>query len=231
MGKLVCIGGGEIPRIKNGKQLPYETKEIDEEIVRLSGKINPKLLFIGTASSNSYEYYLVIKKIFEDLGCAVSNLDLLKDELDMNVVKENILNTDIIYVGGGNTKFMLDKWRELGVDKLLIEAYNKGIVCSGLSAGSYCWFNLNYDLLNGLGIINAINCVHYEQKEQLARDKFYKVIKETGLDGIALDNCVALELIDGKMKIIKSSKNKNAYRITYKNNEFIEEILEENRKY
>ena len=56
MEKLVCIGGGEVPRIKNWIQLPYETKEIDEEIVRLSGKQNPKLLFIGTASTNSYDY-------------------------------------------------------------------------------------------------------------------------------------------------------------------------------
>ena len=78
MGKLVCIGGGEVPRIKNGIQLPYETKEIDEEIVRLSEKENPKLLFIGTASTNSYDYYLVMKKIYEELGCVVSNLDLLK---------------------------------------------------------------------------------------------------------------------------------------------------------
>lgn len=87
MGKLVCIGGGEIPRIKNGIQLPYETREIDEEIVRLSEKKNPKLLFIGTASSHSQEYYLVIKKIFEELGCIVSNLDLLEENIDMKQVQ------------------------------------------------------------------------------------------------------------------------------------------------
>lgn len=225
MRKLVCIGGGEIPRIKNGTQLPYETREIDEEIVRLSEKKNPNLLFIGTASTNSYEYYLVIKKIFEDLGCIVSNLDLLKDDLSMSEVKNNILNTDIIYVGGGNTKFMLERWRELGVDNLLLEAYNKGIVCSGLSAGSYCWFKLNYDSIKGIGIINAVNCVHYEQKDKEAKDKFYNVVKETGLEGIALENCVALELVDNKMKIIKSNKNRNAYKISYKNNKFIEEVL------
>ena len=32
----------------------------------------------------------------------------------------------------------------------------------------------------------------------------YNVIKETGLDGIALENCVALEIIDDEIKIIKS---------------------------
>lgn len=226
MGKLVCIGGGEIPRVKNGIQLPYETKEIDEEIVRLSDKPNPKLLFIGTASTNSYDYFLVIKKIFEDLGCIVENLDLLNDLIDMKEVERQILNTDIIYVGGGNTRFMLEKWKELGVDKLLLKAYEKGIVCSGLSAGSYCWFKYNYDLIEGLGVINAINCVHYDQKDEEAKTKFYNVVKDKELIGIALDNCVALEIIDETMKIIKSNKNKNAYKVIYKNNELIKEIME-----
>lgn len=225
MGKLVCIGGGEVPRMKDGVRLPYETREIDEEIVRLSNKKNPNLLFIGTASSHSEEYFSVIKKIFEDLGCTVSNLDLLGKDIDIETVKEDIFGTDIIYVGGGNTKFMLEKWRELGVDKILQQAYEKGIVCSGLSAGSYCWFRYNYDLLEGIGVINAINCVHYGQKGKAAREKFYQVIQQKQLDGIALDNCVALEIVDGQCKIIKSNKDKNAYRITYQDGKWIEEIL------
>ena len=226
MGKLVCIGGGEIPRIKNGKELPYETKEIDEEIVRISGKQNPNLLFIGTASSHSYDYFLAIKKIYKALGCIVSNLDLLQDNIDKKQVESQILNTDIIYVGGGNTRLMLEKWRELGVDKLLVQAYEKGIVCSGLSAGSYCWFKYNYDLIEGLGIVNAVNCVHYEKKDSKAKSKFYDVIKEKGLVGIALDNCVALEMIEGNIKIIKSNKDKNAYKVSYFNNKIIEEEMD-----
>lgn len=225
MGKLICIGGGEIPRIKNGIELPYETKEIDEEIVKTSNKKNPKLLFIGTASSHSYDYYLVIKKIYENLGCTVSNLDLLADNINMTDVKNSILNTDIIYVGGGNTRFMLEKWRKLGIDKLLIQAYNKGIVCSGLSAGSYCWFKYNYDLIEGMGIINAINCVHYDQKDNEAKEKFYDVIKDKNMEGIALDNCVAIGFLDGKIKIIKSNPNRNAYKVIYENGEIIEKII------
>ena len=219
MKKLVCIGGGEIPRTKNGIQLPYETKEIDEEIIRLSGKKNPRILFIGTASSHSYDYYLVIKKVFGKLGGIVTNLDLLTENIDMINVEKQIFNTDIIYVGGGNTRFMLKKWRELGVDKLLVEAYNKGIVCSGLSAGSYCWFKCNYDLIYGLDIINAVNCVHYEQKDSEAKQKFLKVIKDYNLIGYALENCTALEIIDGEEKIIKSNPNKNAFKIYYENEE------------
>ena len=138
----------------------------------------------------------------------------------MEKIEEQIFNTDIIYVGGGNTRFMLEKWRELGVDKLLIEAYNKGIVCSGLSAGSYCWFKCNYDLIEGLGLINAVNCVHYEQKDNEAKQKFLKVIKDYNLTGYALENCTALEIIDGKEKIIKSNPDKNAYKIYYEDGEY-----------
>ena len=103
MGKLVCIGGNRTPSFILGTSPPYETREIDEEIVRLANKKNPNLLFIGTASSHSEEYFSVIKKIFEDLGCTVSNLDLLGKDIDIETVKEDIFGTDIIYVGGGNT--------------------------------------------------------------------------------------------------------------------------------
>ena len=80
-------------------------------------------------------------------------------------------------------------------------------------------------MIEGLGLINSINCVHYEQKDEKSKEKFYNVIKEKGLPGIALDNCVALEVIDDKIKIIKSNSNRNAYKITYENGRFIEKVL------
>lgn len=222
MKKLVCIGGGEIPRIKNGIKLPYETKKIDEEIVRLSGKENPKFLFIGIASTNYNEYFSVIGKIYEDLGCSVSLFDPDKSYEEM---KKDILNTDIIYVGGGNTRHLMEVFREKHIDELLIEAYEKGIVCSGLSAGSYCWFKCNYDLIEGLGLIDAVHCVHYDQKDDVAKNKFFGEIKKQNREGIALDNCVALEIVDEERKIIKSNNNRHAYRYTYTNGELIEEEL------
>ena len=223
MRKLVCIGGGEIPRYKNGKVLPYEIKEIDEEIVRLSQKESPKLLFISIASSHPEEYFEGIKKVYEDLGCVVSHLNINQSYEDL---KNELLGTDIIYIGGGNTKYLIEKLNETGIDKLLIKAYNNGIVCSGLSAGSYCWFKYNYDSLEGMGVINAINCVHYDQKDETAKNKFYNVITEKKLVGYALDNCVAIEFIDDEIKIVKSNKNKNAYKVLENNNKVEEIILE-----
>ena len=99
MKKLVCIGGGEIPRYKDGILLPYETKEIDQEIVKLSNKEHPKFLFISIASSHPEEYFEGIKKVYDELGCIVSHLDINKTYSEL---ERDILNTDIIYIGGGN---------------------------------------------------------------------------------------------------------------------------------
>ena len=76
-----------------------------------------------------------------------------------------------------------------------------------------------------MGIVNAINCVHYDQKDDEAKEKFYNVIKEKNMEGIALDNCVAIEYIDGVEKIIKSNPNRNAYKIKYVNGKFIEDKM------
>ncbi len=222
MKKLVCIGGGEIPRYKGGSILPYETKEIDEEIVKLTGKENPKFLFISIASSHPEEYFEGIKKVYSSLGCIVTHLDFNQTCETLN---KEILGTDIIYIGGGNTKYLINKLKETGLDKLLIKAYNNGIVCSGLSAGSYCWFKYNYDLIMGMNVIDAVNCVHYDQKDNIAKEKLYNVVKEKNIVGYAIDNCVALEFIDDEIKVIKSKPERNAYKIVYKNDAVVEEKI------
>ena len=220
--KLVCIGGGEIPRYKNGILLPYETKEIDQEIVKLSNKEHPRFLFISIASSHPEEYFEGIKKVYEKLGCTVSHLDVSKS---FNELEHDILNTDIIYIGGGNTKYLVEQLKNKKLDKLLTEAYNSGIVCSGLSAGSYCWFRYNYDLIEGMNVINAVNCVHYDHKDEISKNKLHDVVKEKNIIGYAIDNQVALEFIDDDIKVIKSNDTKNAYRISSIDGKIVEEKM------
>lgn len=137
MKKLVAIGGGEIGQ----SGYPVETTKIDKEIIRLTGKRNPRLLFIPTASSDSKSYFEAVKKHFgKRLGCKTDVLYLIKEKPTRKEIEEKILNSDMIYVGGGNTLKMMKVWRKTGVDKVLKQAYNKGVVLSGLSAGSICWF-------------------------------------------------------------------------------------------
>lgn len=238
MKKIVAIGGGEIGR--PGTKI--ETQKIDEEIIRLSGKKNPKLLFIPTASFDSEDYYKIIKKYFDKkLGCQTDVLYLIKERLTKKEIENKILNSDIIYVGGGQTSKMMRVWRKLEVDKILLKAYEKGIVLSGLSAGAICWFifgnsdsrkfdnpKANLIRVRGLGIVRALFCPHYDVERERKADLKKMMRRNSGI-AIAVENCCAIEIIDDKYKVLSSKNSANAYKVYWKNNKFHEEIIEKEK--
>jgi dipeptidase E len=233
--KIVAIGGGEIGR----PGFSVETTQIDKEIVRLTGKSKPNLLFIPTASSDSEGYAKVVEKHFgTNLGCKVDTLFLLKQKLSRNEIENKILNTDMIYVGGGNTLKMMNVWRKYGVDKLLVKAGEKGVVLSGVSAGAICWFRSGSsdsrrftdpkaDLIkvNGINLVPALFCPHYDFEKDRKPD-LKRLMKKTSGVAIAIDNCCAIEIIDDTYRIISSKKTVNAYKVYWKNGECFEEIIE-----
>ena len=51
-----------------------------------------------------------------------------------------VLAQDVIWVGGGNTASLLAVWRMHGLDVVLREAWEQGVVLCGVSAGMNCWF-------------------------------------------------------------------------------------------
>jgi len=138
--KIIAIGGGEIGKPNpDGGFYPIETLKIDKHSIALTGKKNPKLLFIPTASSDSERYYTTVQKYFSKLGCKTDVLYLLSNKLHKQEIKKKITSADIIYVGGGNTLKMMNEWRKQGVDDLLKKAHNQGTVMTGVSAGAICW--------------------------------------------------------------------------------------------
>lgn len=115
--KIVAIGGGEIGR----EGYDIETLEIDREIIKLTNKKIPTLLFVPTASEDSEGYCETIYNYYgKKLKCNIEYLKLIKDKLSFAEIKRKINSADIIYVGGGNTLKMMTIWRNLGVDTLLI---------------------------------------------------------------------------------------------------------------
>jgi len=237
--KIIAIGGGEIGR----PGYPVETTKIDKEIVNLTGKKNPRVLFIPTASSDSESYLEVVKKHFgERLGCKIGVLYLIKEKLTKKQIKEKVFNYDIVYVGGGNTAKLMNVWKKTGTDKILIEAGKRGTVLSGVSAGSICWFkcglsdsrrfnNPNAKLIKipGLRIINALHCPHYDSELHRKKD-LKQMMKKTSGVAIATDNCCAIEIIDDKYRIISSKKNVNAYKVYWKKNKFYQKVINQNKE-
>ena len=235
MKKIVAIGGGEI-RTKG-------TLAIDQEILRLSRKKKPRLLFIPTGSADSENYWEHIQEYFGDhLGCTTDVLFLLKEAPSETEIKRKILSSDIIYVGGGNTLMMMRLWRRLGVAHILNAAYDKGIVLCGISAGSVCWFDSghsdamsfynpkkwNYINVRGLGLIKGFHCPHYNSRTRGVprRKDFQKMIARIGGFGIAIEDNCAIEFLDGKhYRIISSKPRAGAYRIYKTRGEVVSEKI------
>jgi dipeptidase E len=230
MGKIVAIGGGELSR--------GETYVLDKYIVKLSYKNNPKLLFIPTASQDALPYIASVKKYFGELGCQVDSLCLIKESYTDEVIKNMILSADIIYVGGGDTVRMLEKWKEFNVHSYLQEAYDKGIVLSGISAGSICWFKFghsdgdsfinkgqwDYRRAYGLGFINAAHCPHYNEP---GRESFDAMMLNESIPGIALEDKTAFVEENGQYSLLKADKNSKAYLLKYVNGTLQKEELKE----
>jgi dipeptidase E len=220
---LVAIGGGVI-RTRG-------TAEIDREIIRLSNRKYPTVLFIPTASSDSERYcQRFVEHFGKFLNCKTDVLRLLDEPPSAQQIERKILSADIIYVGGGNTLFMMRLWRRFGVDKLLRMAYEKGIVLSGISAGAICWFdsghsdsmsfynprNWKYINVKGLGLIKGVHCPHYSSMTRGVprRRDFQEMIRRIGGFGIALENNCAIEFINARFfRVIKSKANARAYRV------------------
>jgi dipeptidase E len=232
---IVAIGGGKIGT--------RETLPIDRELIRLSNRKNPKLLFIPTARSDSEIYWQRVRKYFGDfLKCKTEVLFLIKEKPSRKQIRSKISSADIIYVGGGNTLQMMRVWRRLGVDKLLIAAYEMGTVLAGISAGSICWFDSGhsdsmsfynprqwkYINVKGLGIISGINCPHYNGRTRgiPRRKNFQDLIRKTGGMGIAIDNNCAIEFRDGRVfKVLISKSGARAYRVFKRQRNIVEEQI------
>lgn len=230
MGIIVAIGGGELDQ--------HETYNIDAEIVKLTDKENPKALFIPTASDDAPGYCDSFQQIYGDeLGCEVDFLLLIDNSLTREEIAAKISQADLIYVGGGNTGRMLAIWRETQVDEMLLEAYNKGTVLSGISAGSICWFEhghseisvpesqdeYDYIKLDGLGILKGFHCPHFNEYERPI--SFPEMVQETEDMGIAIENKCAILFKDNEYKVMKTADNANAYKVFYQNDQVVQEKI------
>lgn len=237
--KIVAIGGGEIGR----PGYPVETTEIDKEIIKLTGKKHPKLLFLPTASSDSEGYVTVVREHFQKrLGCVVDVLYLLNKKVSKQEIEEKVFTSDVIYVGGGNTLKMMNIWRKNGLHNILQEAGNKGIVLSGVSAGAICWFrygssdsrrfanpNANLIKVSGLGIIDGLFCPHYDVEADRKTD-LKDLMKKTSGVAISVDNCCAIEIVDNSFRIIDSKATANAYKVYWQKDKYVEERIEKNNE-
>ncbi len=215
--KIIAIGGGEI---KN-----KTTLKIDEYVSNLAkaraGEKRAVGLFIGTASHDSMPYFNSFRKTY------TSNFDLKAEvalivygEMDMEKIQNKIDMADVIYIGGGNTKFMLEKWKECGLDKAIIKAYNEGKIICGLSAGAICWFtdmftdyaimsgeSNEYTHMDGMGVLEGLMCPHFDEREGELLTYLNKTDKQFKVAYGVENNC-AIEFTNGALTKVISAGGK-----------------------
>ena len=128
---LIAIGGGELKE--------RTTLKIDEYIAKKAkaraGERRANALFLPTASHDFMPYYNTFHKVYTgvfDIKTDVA-LCVFKD-VDLSRMKEKFDKADMIYVGGGDTVFMIEQWKKTGILPLIREAYERGVVLCGLSA-------------------------------------------------------------------------------------------------
>lgn len=236
MGTIFAIGGGELR--------DFETFAIDRKIVESTGKKNPKALFIPTASNEPQGYIDSFNYVYgEKLECITDVLLLLEGKTSSKEARAKIMDADLIYVGGGNTRKMLQTWEKYGLSNSLKEAYEKDTILSGISAGSICWFKSghsdsnsfneesewSYIRIEGLNLIDAMHCPHYN--EDIREVDFNKKITEYNEIGIAIDNNCAIEFKDNYYKIHKSDAKSKAFKVCLIDGKIIREELNNTLEY
>ena len=219
--QIIAIGGGGFGRTP-GEGL------IEKYILDQSEKDVPNICFIPTATGDNEAYKVNYYSTFSKLDCSPSHLDFFKRTPDL---KELILKQDVIFVGGGNTKSMLAVWKDWGLDLLLKEAYEKGVIMSGVSAGAICWFDQgitdswaeDLKVMDCLGFIEGACCPHYDEEPQ-RKPSLNKFITEKVLKSCyAVDGGCALHIEDEKeFKSVVFSKNKNSFLVEMKDNQVAE---------
>lgn len=247
--KIVAIGGGNNSNIKkNGLPQPYEHENIDREIIKLSGKSNPNVLFISHASSDEEEQasFRKIHNTYHNIfSCPIELLDKALLENDTKV-QELVDWADIIYVGGGNTKTMLELWKTTGFDHLLMSIKGEKVL-SGISAGANCWFayscsdylqmeqnnpNAPFKEIEGLSLVDLVFNPHANYAGRL--DGMQEVLKTINKNGISLSNNMAIEIIDDEYRLIQGISSEDEEMIAilgyWKDGEYHTEPIQEKGK-
>lgn len=208
--QIIAIGGGGFYR-------DAENLALEKYAIQQTGVENPRVAFVPTASGEADHYVSSFYTAFLKLGCRPSVLTFFKRTPEL---RSFLLGQDIIYVGGGNTKTLLAVWRDWEVVEILREAWQSGVVLTGVSAGAICWFeqgltdSFSDELrpLDCLGFLSGSCCPHYDGEPQ-RRPSYHRLLADGEIAaGIAIEDWVGVHFIGSELhRVIASKRGARAY--------------------
>ena len=213
---IVAMGGG-------GFSMEPDNPLLDDHVLDLAraarGRSRPRVCFVPTASGDADGYLARFYAAFARKAEATHLALFTRTIADLSPF---LLEQDVVYVGGGNTANLLAVWRVHGVDRILREAWKRGTVLAGLSAGSICWFEGGTTdafgglaaLNDGLGLLPGSHSPHYDG-EPGRRPTYRRLVADGTLpDGYAADDGAAL-VFDGTelAEVVSSRPGARGYRV------------------
>ena len=210
--QIVALGGHKLA--------PRERDPLLDFLLELTGADHPRVCFVPTASGDDAGYAVNF------YGAASGKADCSHLPLfpwPPDALRDFVLGHDLVYVGGGNTANMLAIWRVHGLDRILHEAWEAGVVLSGVSAGAICWFEAAVTdsfgpqlegMRDGLGFLPGSACPHYDG-EELRRPVYRRLVGEGDLPaGYAVDDGVGLHFVGTALReVVTAREGAQAYRV------------------
>ena len=217
---ILATSGGRI----DGRRTPWEVGPLTEyavELARVSGR-RPRVCFLATALGDNAAVLQAYYDAARFAGFEASHLALFPMP-NVDDPRAHLLAQDVVWVWGGSVAGLLAMWRLHGVDAAMREAWEAGVVLTGVSAGSICWHvggttdSFGPELrpvTDGLGLLPYANGVHYDSEEQ-RRPLLHRLVADRTLPtAYATDDGVGLhyrgtELVEALTEI----PGKGAYRV------------------
>jgi peptidase E len=185
----------------------------------LTGKERPRVCLLPTASSELPEY---IVRFYANLSGHADCSHVSFFPWPRVDLREHVLSQDAIFVSGGNTANMLAIWRVHGFDSIIREAWERGVVLAGSSAGMICWFEAGVTdsfgpqlegLPDGLGFLPGSACPHYDGEEE-RRPVYMRLVANGFPAGVAADDAVGLHYVGTELReVITVRQGSRAYRV------------------
>ena len=211
---IAAMGGG-------GFSMEPRSPRLDRWLLSLTRRKRPRVLFVPTASGDAPGYIARFHRAFAKHDCEPSHLALFNRSV--RDLRRFVLRQHIVYVGGGNSANMLAVWRVHGLDAILREAWENGIVLCGVSAGANCWFESSLTdsfgrpvrpLHDGLGLLPGSFCPHYDG-ERDRRAAYRRFVGRGELPaGWAAEDSVAVLFEDASIAgIVTSRPGRSAARV------------------
>jgi peptidase E len=192
------------------------SSRFEDAVLELGG---PRVAFVPTASGDE-DWQLV--RFYESFARRAEASHVSFNPWPRADLREHVLAQDAIYVSGGNTANALAIWRVHGFDTVLREAWERGILLCGWSAGMICWFEAGVTdsfgpelagMRDGLGFLPGSACPHYDGEER--RRPVYRELVANGFPpGLAADDGAALHFVGTELhEVVAVGDGARAYRV------------------